>query len=225
MNLELDFDLPGFDENRGLLPEAEAFPSLPAQDPAQPGLPRSSSEAQRESSQSSESAGAPARRRRAPKPLPADAQTSLRNNDLASWKDNYLDNMANMAENKRHHKKPALARKNAHAFVYGTGIGGAGLPLGGSQLPNPLSMFAGDHLMTALTGVQPLERKRSRIGGDEETDSEERRVRARDDDGDQAGRGVNLALQDDDTMGMDLGMQGDEVTLSLLGYVQRLTFH
>lgn len=225
MNLDLDIGLPQFDDNQGALPEAEAFPPMQPQGPTQTGFLRSSSEVPQESSESAE---APAHRRKAaPKYLAMDQQTSLRNNDLASWNNNYVANMADAAQAKQQHKVAALAKKNAAFFVYGTGIGGVGLGLGGSKLPSPLDMFAGDQLMTALTGLEaaPTGRKRSFAEEEEahDSDSEGRRVRAREDDGDLVGRGDQMALDEEDTMGMGMGMQGEDVRPHL-SYNQPSTF-
>ena len=214
MNLDLDIDLPRLDDDHGILPEAEAFPATAPQAPAETGFLRSSSEAPQESSESAE---APARRRvAAPKYLPMDQLKSLRNNDLASWNNNYVLNMAGAAQAKKQRKVAVLAKRNAAFFVYGAGIGGVGQGLGDSKLPSPLDMFAGDRLMTALTGLEPAPagRKRSHAGEEEEhgSDSEGRRVRARDDDGNEVGRGDNLALGEEDTMDMGMGIQGDDVS-------------
>ena len=214
MNLDLDIDLPRLGDDQVVLPEAEAFPPRATQPPAEPGFLRSSSEAPQESSETAE---APARRRHTErKPLPWDTQRSLRNNDLASWNNNYVTNMADATHIKQQHKAPSLAKKNAAHWVYGSGIGGVGLGLGGSQLPSPLNMFAGDQLMTALTGIEPPTRgrKRSRTGDEAgDSDSEGRRVRARQDDDNQIGRGdEQMGLGgEDDTMGVGMGMQGDDV--------------
>ena len=218
MNLDLDIDLPRLDDDQGILPEAEAFPTTAPQAPAETGFLRSSSEAPQESSESAE---APARRRVArPKYLPMDQLRSLRNNDLASWNNNYVLNMAGAAQSKQQHKVAVLAKRNAAFFVYGAGIGGVGQGLGESKFPSPLDMFAGDRLMTALTGLEPVPRGRKRFRTEEEeedeheSESEGRRVRAREDDGDEAGRGDNLALGEEDTMDMGMGLQGDDVKFS-----------
>lgn len=211
MNLDLDIDLPRFDDDQGILPEAEAFPTIAAPAPAESGFLRSSSEAPQESSESAE---APARRRvAAPKYLPMDQQRSLRNNDLSSWNNNYALNMAGASQAKQQRKTPFLAKRNAAFFVYGTGIGGVGQGLGDSKLPSPLDMFAGGRLMAALTGFgpAPTARKRSHAEEEHESDSEGRRVRAREDDGDEVGRGENLALGED-TMDMGVGIHGDDVS-------------
>ena len=210
--MDLDIDFPRLDDGQVVLPEAEAFPPRATQPPAEPGFLRSSSEAHQHSSETAE---APARRRHAErKPLPWDAQRSLRNNDLASWNNNYVANMADATHIKQHHKAPSLAKKNAAHWVYGFGLGGVGLGLGGSQLISPLNMFAGEHLMTALTGIEPTTRGRKRSHtGDEagDSDTEGRRVRAREDDDNQIARGEQMGFGEDDTMGMGMGMQGDDV--------------
>lgn len=209
MNLDLDLDVPRTEDQQGALPEAEAFPERVPEAQAQGSFFRSSSEAPQESSESAE---APARRRNAaPKLLPWDDQRSLRNSDLASWNNNYAANMAAAKQVKQQHKAQTLANKNAYAWVYGNGIGGVGLGLGAAHLPSPLQMFSGDQLMTALTGIEPP-KKRKRSHTEEETgdsDSEGRRVRAREDGGDQVARGEPKGPGDEDTMGM--GMGGDDV--------------
>ena len=210
MDLDLDLDLPRLHEDDDMLPPPEPFPPMAPQAPGEPGFLRSSSEAPHE--ESSESAEAPARRRpRAPRVFGMDGQKSLRNAHLASWNNNYAANMADAARAKLQHKVPAVAKKNAAFWVYGAGIGGVGMGLGGSKLASPLDMFAGDSLVTALIGVAPetTGRKRSHAEDEEhEIDSETRRVRMRSSDGDQIGRGDNLVLPDDDTM----GIPGDDVS-------------
>jgi meiotic recombination protein REC8 len=204
MDLDLDLDIPRFDEDDLMLPPPEPFPPMAPMAPAQPGFLRSSSEAPQE--ESSQSAEAPARRRpRAPRVLGMDEQKSLRNADLASWNNDYAANMADASRVKLQHKLPTLAKKNATFWVYGTGINGINTALGASNLASPLDMFAGDNLMAALIGVTPetIRRKRSHTEDEEQgSDSEARRVRMRDADGDQVGRGDDLILADDDTMGI-----------------------
>lgn len=211
MNLDLDLDLPRFGDDQGALPEAEAFPPMTAQGPTQTVFFRSSSGHPQESSESAE---APIRRRTAaPKYLTMDQQTSLSNNDLASWNNNYALNMASAAQAKQQHKASRLAKKNAIFFIYGIGIGGVGRGLGGAKLPSPLNMFAGDQLMTAL-GIEPSTRRKRNHADDEEATSDSegrRRVRAREDDDDEVGRGDNMALDEDDAMDLGMAMQGDDV--------------
>lgn len=171
-------------------------------DAALPSQLRASSEILRES-ESSGVAEVPLRRKPpVRRRLPVDERQELRNADLASWKDNYLANMAEARETKSHHQAPFLAKKNAAFWVFGSGIGSVGAGLGSSKLSGPLGMFAGDAFMEALTGTKlTTSRKRSR--GDEEdqgSDSEARRIRLRDEDGDQFGRGDQNMLQDDDPL-------------------------
>lgn len=203
-NLGDDYDMP--------LPEAEPFPDLgpPAIAGVGPAI-LESPQAPEAEEPTSESAGAPLQsRRRAPKILEKDETQELRNSDLAEWNNNYLTNMASVARSRQHYKVNAQAKKNAVFWVMGAGIGGVGSGLGISKLDNPLDMFSGGKLIEALRSVEsaPAGRKRSRSAGEESqsSDSEERRVRAREDDGEQIGRGQELALDDS---GMVPGFEDD----------------
>lgn len=202
MDLDLDLDIPKFDEDDEMLPPPEPFPLMAPQAPAEPGFLRSSSEAHQ--GESSESAEAPARRRpRVPRVLGMDEQKALRNADLASWNNNYITNMVAATKVKQQHKLPTLAKKNAAFWVYGAGINDAGTGIGASKLVSPLDMFAGDNLIGTLTGatIKTAGRKRSYTEeADRESDSEARRVRTRDTEDDLIGRGDNLILPNDETL-------------------------
>ena len=208
--MDLDLDLPRLDDEAIILPEAKAFPEMVPQIPAGSSFLRSSS-AVPEAGESSESAEAPHRRKtREPKELTMDMTQELRNADLAQWNNNYIANMTSAARSKSQHRAPALSKKNATFWVFGSGIGGAGSGIGSSKLASPLDMFAGDQLMQALTGkeMSTAGKKRPRTEeGDNESDSEERRVRMRESDGEQVGRGQEIILDEDDAM----GMMGSEV--------------
>lgn len=94
----------------------------------------------------------------------------------------------------------AQAKKNATFWVIGAGIGGVGSGIGMSKLDAPLDMFSGKKLMETLTGIGTAAagRKRSRSVGEEgqSSESEVRRVRTREDDGEQIGLGENQGLND-----------------------------
>ncbi len=195
-----DIDIPRFDDNDNILPDAEPFPEM-----APPGanLRKSNSEVPQEH-ESSDSAEAPLKRKqREPNALPIDQRMELHNADLAQWKADYAGNMAKAIEIKRHHKAPALAKKNAAFWVIGSGIGGVGAGLGSSKMKSPLNMFAGEAMMEALTGIKAPTAGQKRSRDDEDTadsDSEARRVKMRADDGDQIGRGDELLLNEDEMM-------------------------
>lgn len=197
-NIGDDYDMP--------LPEAEPFSDLGPPAAADAGARiLSSPHSPEEEEPSTESAGARLRpRRRAPKVLERDETQELRNSDLMEWNTDYLANMASVARSRQHYKINAQAKKNAGFWVMGAGIGSVGSGLGMSKLDNPLNMFSGARLIEALRGVEiaPAGRKRSRSAGEDgqNSDSEERRVRAREDDGEQIGRGQNLALDDSGMM-------------------------
>ena len=206
IDIDLDTDFPRYGDDVNVLPEAEPFPAMGIRTAAEPGFLKSSSSVVPEEEPSSESAEAPQQRKhKAAKVLAIDMTQGLRNADLAQWNNEYLSNMVIAAQAKQQHKLPSQSRKNADFWVTGTGIGGVGSGLGTSKLQSPLDMFAGDKLMRALTGVEatPIGKKRTR--GDEDdrgSDSEERRVRAREEGDDQIGRGDGLALDEDGTLPM-----------------------
>lgn len=200
--MDFDFDMPRFEDDGVILPEAEPFPAMAAGDPRNPGNVFSSSQGQRDQ-ESSESAEAPLQRRPLrPRVLPMDERQELRNADLASWKEDYLTNMFEATQTRQQRQAPFIAKKNAAFFVIGGGIGGVGTGIGRSKLTGPLDMFAGDAMMEMLTGTEhSAGRKRSRDSEDrEDSDSEARRIRLREDDGEQVGRGDGMMPPDDDTM-------------------------
>lgn len=196
-NLGDDYNIP--------LPEAEPFPEMARPAASDAGVLKPSPEAPEEEEPSSESAEAPLRpRRKVPKLLEKDETQELRNADLTRWNNEYLDNMAGIARSRQHYKVPAQAKKNATFWVMGAGVGGVGSGIGISKMDTPLAMFSGDRLMETLTGIETAAagRKRSRSVGEEGqgSESEERRVRARGDDGEQIDRGEDLVLDDDGMM-------------------------
>ena len=201
--MDLDLDLPRFDDDDMILPNAAPFSAMAPQPATGAVIFNSSSEVphERESSQSAE---APLqRKRRAARPLAADERQELHNFDLAQWKTDYSANMIEAKGAKQIHKAPALAKKNAAFWVFGAGIGGVGAGLGSSKLNSPLDMFAGDAIVEALTGIKASSVRQKRARDDEEdygSDSEGRRVRQRDGDGEQGGRGQELILDDDGEM-------------------------
>ena len=136
--------------------------------------------------------------------MPFDERPELRSADLASWKDDYLANMADAVQARQNQRATYTAKKNTAHLVTGIGLGGSGLPIGSSKSVNPLGMFAGDNLMQMLTGNVPIagqKRDREQSSGDE-ADSEARRRRLQP-EGD-VGRGDNMLLLDDD-MEMQMG--------------------
>lgn len=163
---QMDLDLPILNDD---LPEGEAFPTAPIEQPSEVA------------ESSSPVVAANSRKRRAARALPIDATMELRNKDLADWSTNYLTNMK--AENEHKHKKQLarIAKKNAEYWVWGAGIGGIASRLGGTSGPTPFDRFIGDNLFEFFTGVSPKRNagaKRDRDSGiDEATQAESRRVR------------------------------------------------
>ena len=116
--------------------------------------------------------------------------------------------MLEAKEAKQSHRAASLAKTNAKFWVNGAGIGGVGAALGDSKLKSPLDMFAGEVMMEALTGVRssPIRQKRPYAEEeDHDPDSGARRVRVRDDNGEQLGHGDHLILDDDEMMMVTTG--------------------
>lgn len=136
----------------------------------------------------------------------------LRNVDLASWRDDYLTNMADAQRTKQHHQAHHLAKKNAALWVSDLGIAGVGKGIGQSSLKSPLDMFSGASMMEMLTGVkQPRGKKRSHGDlTDGELDSDGQRKVARGEEEDDFGRGGNAIQMDD-----DLNLQTSDVSCFL----------
>ena len=195
--MDINPDLPDF-EIGNALPDGQAFPAYEPRTTSQQAPAKSSSV----SSEDEESAEAPLmRNRRGPRVLPMDMTQELRGAQLLQWNNEYLENMATAAWHKLQHKLPSQAKRNAAAWVYGSGIGGVGSGIGSMKLPSPLHMFAGDKLREALTGaeVSAAGKKRSRSDEDDHSsESEERRLRPRSDEGEQIGRRENLIQEDND---------------------------
>lgn len=198
--MDLGPDIPRFDNEDILLPDAEPFPEMA---PGGASLPQPPSRGAAEE-ESTDSGEAPLRRkRREPKLLLIDQRMELHNADLARWKTDYIEHMAEAKEAKRQQKATALAKKNAAFWVIGSGIGGVGAGLGSSKMKSPLDMFAGDALMEALTGIRVPTAGQKRSREDDEihdSDSETRRVRPRAEEEDQVGRGEGVMLNDEGTM-------------------------
>lgn len=210
--MDLDIDLPRYDDDDIILPDAEAFPPM-APPATGAGQIRLLSEVPQEHESSESAEALLQRKRRAPKQLPVDERQELHNADLAQWKTDYSANMAEAKEARQIHQLPSQAKKNATFWVVGVGIGGVGVGLGSSKIKSPLDMFAGDAMMEALTGIKTTAAGRKRGRNEEEdhdSDSEARRIRTRDVDEGQVGRGDHILLDDDDP----LMISANEVGLS-----------
>lgn len=130
-------------------------------------------------------------KRRAPRLQILDDRTALRNTELGNMNSDYVQNMVIALKQKQQNKLPAQAKKNASFWVFGQGIGSVGLGLGASRVPHPLQQFSGEELYAALDPTARRKgRKRSRLLSDEsEADFDVRRVRAREENEEQVGRG------------------------------------
>lgn len=197
--MDLDINLPDVDDFHSALPPAEPFPDRKAR----AGASRSQSFLKSSSTipeeEGSESAEAQARKWRGRKEILIDEAPELRNSDLTQWSTNYVANMAEAARQKLQHKLPHQARKNAAAWVFGSGINGVGIGTTNINIRNPLDMFAGDTLIEALTGVTTRHTRQKRPRTDDEdhaSEGSERRTRLRTAE-EEIGRGESLILGDD----------------------------
>ena len=141
----------------------------------------------------------PAPRRRQPRAIELDQATELRRNEIIAWDNYYANNMAIASKAKQVHKLPSIAKQNAALWVFGAGVGNIGLGIGQGNLAGELHVFSGENLMQLVRPVEPPEtpRKRKTPSDDEPApDSEERRVRARQEE-DEVGRGGDPMDVDD----------------------------
>ncbi|KAL4960050.1 uncharacterized protein BDV14DRAFT_193269 [Aspergillus stella-maris] len=136
-------------------------------------------------------------RQRAPKILPTDDQTALRNAELALMNDGYMHNMAVASRQKRNNKVPTQAKKHAALWVFGLGIGSVGAGVGTSRMVHPLHIFSGDELYETLVAAQAGRKH----GLDDDPETQERRVRARDENDEHMGR---IDLLDDNFWNQDV---------------------
>ncbi|KAI9716762.1 MAG: hypothetical protein M1812_005102 [Candelaria pacifica] len=200
------------------LPEALPFSPLVIPDEKGAGMAAVSSIAKDEESSSDLAEAFSRRKRPAPRKLQMDTTMELRSAELTQWNNEYVENMIEISKQKQRSKLQAQAKKNALFWISGRGIGGIALGLGSSHLKTPLGHFGDELLLEAITSVRSelTGKKRDREGdGDEDPDeerlSENRRVRSRQDDGDQVGRGDDAALQDEammliyDEEGLEIG--------------------
>ena len=182
-----------------VLPLAAPFPEMVSTSRESRSFLKSSSVAREEESESAEAAQV--RKRRGLRVIPVDEVPELRNSDLAQWAANYTVNMAEASRQKRQHKLPFQAKKNAAAWVLGIGIGAVGTRMKGLYLRSPLDMFAGDSLMEALTGVKIAVTGRKRARSEEDGDASEtsgRRTRPRSIE-EEVGRGESIVPGDEET--------------------------
>jgi len=148
------------------------------------------------------------------KPLESDERPGLTNDELRQWNEGYLTNMQETIDARHPYKMVHQAKKNAEHWVLGQGIGGVGSGLGREHAPGPLQIFSGATLVALLTGreLSPAGTKHARSPSvTSAAEEEERHVRAREEEGEQVGRGageedLTLAGQDEGTF-----IGGDEM--------------
>ena len=216
--MDLDFDMPHFDYGGNMLPDAEPFPPMAANDPRRNGGIRSPTQPI-DKHDESEFAEAPLQRRRPrPRVLQFDQTQELRGADMNAWKEDYLTNMADASSMRKIHRAPSLAKKNAAIWVTGLGIGGVGIERSISNVRHPLGIFAGEAMMEMLTGVKSAPgRKRAHDTDSEgETDIEARRTRIREDDGQEIGLEDDAMPPLDDKIRFDIS---DVCQLSLFNHL------
>ncbi|KAK8906296.1 hypothetical protein QC760_004889 [Botrytis cinerea] len=143
----------GDDDGRSMLPDAEPFEAFMSGALPVPLPGREQSLSQPEDS-ASESATAPSRPRKSKtkKQLPIDQTQELMNSVLSIWQREYVDTQDSLRAAKLAAKGNTLAKQNALMFVIGNGLNGAGIGIGSTKLPGPLSMFSGDVLLAKITG-------------------------------------------------------------------------
>lgn len=201
MDLDPDQYLQVFGGEDIFLPAAEAFPEMVVGPPLDASPLRSTPLRHTDEPSSQHQEAVLRRKPRVPKVLPRDNITELRNADLARWYDNYIANMISEARLKLQHKATRLSKRNARQFFFDSGIGGAGSRFSAIKLSGPLEIFSGANLLEALTGVNAAEAGKKRPHQkDADSDTEGRRVRPRESDGDQIGRGNELALNEDEAL-------------------------
>lgn len=204
-----DFGMFNYGDDDMALPDAEAFPAggvymsgaLQGNDKSLHGnlADRVHSPAPSSDLLSSISADAPLRKKRKTKSkkLASDQLVELRNGDLIAFRDNYVANMAAASQVKINHKAGLQAKKNALHYVYGNGLLGVGDGLGFMKLASPLNMFAGENLLSLITGntiVSPVKRsKRDREEEQEQNQESSKRARLEEDE---VGRGHGLENDD-----------------------------
>ncbi|KAJ8066811.1 hypothetical protein OCU04_004195 [Sclerotinia nivalis] len=149
----------GDDDEPLMLPDAEPFAAFMGGSVPVPGREQSISQPE---DSSSESAAAPSRSRKSKtkKQLPIDQTQELKNSDLSNWQREYVSTQDGLSAAKLTTKGQTLAKKNALMFVIGNGLNGAGIGIGSTKLPGPLSIYSGDALLAKITGRVFGSRKR-----------------------------------------------------------------
>lgn len=189
------------------LPPAEPFPETvrPAETALNPLRPTVIEEP--EESSETEMPPPPRPKTRVPKALAEDMPQELRGSHLTEWHQAYLQNMAEAATLKQHHRAPHQGKLNANAWVFGFGIGGVGLNATVTGIQNPLDMFSGDKLREALLGIEAATTGTKRKHGDEDDSEpeEERNVRPRsgsDEEQVARGSGEDIMMNEDDPLAL-----------------------
>ena len=152
-----------------------------------------------ESEDSSSEVQAPQRRRRQRRPLRADPVLELRNADLALWSTEYVSNMQKTRDAKFAARSARQARQNAETWVITRGLGNVGLGFGRDRsITNAMlaELFSGEALWEGVTGLKRPREVAEESEGSESAEGERRRVRRREDNGEQIGRGEPMELDE-----------------------------
>src|ERR1700761_8481935 len=166
----MEFDLPRVDDGYDV--EIGDVPSSTLQ------IQTNSSTSFVVSHETEEMVAAPLRRTRVPKPIPVDTNLELRNRNMIEQNNKYIENMRLQQKEHLLRLLSRQAKQNADHFILGRGINGIGKSVS-SKIQTPLSMFCGNELYKWATGKQlPLLNSKR---GQEDSDTDTRRVRPRDD--------------------------------------------
>jgi meiotic recombination protein REC8, fungi type len=193
-----------------ILPETEPFPAMIAG--IRQGRLNTDSSKSNEEESSSVSAKARlwTRKRKVIKALPVDQSTSLRNADLRDWQDSYAQNMLAAIQKKETQHTARVAKRNAYEWVFGNGLGNVGNGIGGSKLPSPLALFAGDSLMSLVVGAPTISTAHSpKRAREDNLTPLDRNVRPKISQNlDQIGRGDDAFVpQFEDSTGVEVGRE------------------
>ena len=120
---------------------------------------------------------------------------------LATWRDNYLANMADAREAKKRKTALFVARKDAGRWSLELGFGEIGAVLGRAELRNPLNiLLAGSAGLDMPQNLQRSSMGRKRMRDETDEDDGDQRVLHGEELNEEVGRGEDTMLQDENGM-------------------------